>query len=477
MIVDEFQLPSGGPASYLLHGLARLIQLRGAETFVAAPLVLAEARYFPDRVERRARGVAVLLRRLLAYAGLEPKRLDIEIYGSAERDPHVKLDEHGTQAAAWFMDIAEGVYRFGVCETELGDEQALIGTLGHEVAHAYRAHHGLTVVTRETEEQLTDLTTVYLGFGVFTLESSFQFKTGHYDSSGQRLLYERKARGYLRPGQLAFLLGAQLVARGAREDLLPGVLDSLSVNQGAAVRQAVKQLSTDKAALLETLGLLPVADWPAPHTLDAALRPLPEASVVIHDRPRAQRAQADAEQFGFRVAGSRLAWGAGIGLFGGSGAGLALHLEVAFWPLVLALGGVGALLGRARSAPSCSGCSRGVPEYAERCDFCELPLVGDISALVERFEAEEHHRANAEQRREQAATTAEQRCPQCHWVPVHGDLWLCTCGHRWYTFETRGRCPACAKQWETTACLSCQALSPHQDWYVEPRPGTTASAG
>lgn len=471
MILDEFALPTRGEANYLLGGLERLIRLRGVETFVAAPLLLAEPRYFPDRLEPRARGLALLLRRLLAYAGLEPAQLDIEIYGTAERDPHVRLDEPRPQALAWFMDIDAGVYRFGVRETELRDEQALIGTLGHEVAHAYRAHHGLAVVTRDKEEQLTDLTTVYLGFGVFTLESSFQFKTGHYDASGQQLLYERQSRGYLRPGQLAFLLAAQLVARGANEDLLPAALGSLSVNQAAALREAVKQLGHDAPALRNKLGLPPVETWPAPRKLEAALSPLPATSVVIHDRPKAHRAQARADRFGFRIAGNRLSRGIAIGLGAGLAIAVALDLQVGFWLCVVGLGGVGALLGHRRSAPSCSGCGRSVPDHAERCNSCELRLVGDIQNALERFDAEERHRAsligNLAERREQARASAAQRCPSCEWVPLESDRWACACGHRWNTFDTAGRCPSCDKQWETTACLSCKVSSAHDDWYVD----------
>jgi hypothetical protein len=471
VIVEEFALPSGDEADRLLQGLARLIQLRGVETFVSAPLLLAEPRYFPDPVEPRARGVAVLLRRLLAYAGLEPERLDIEIYGDATRDPHVKLDDAGDQALAWFMDIAEGVYRFGVRETELHDEQALIGTLGHEVAHAYRAHHGIQVVTRDTEEQLTDLTTVYLGFGVFTLESSFQFKTGHMDASGQRMLYERHTRGYLRPGQLAFLLGAQLVARQAREDLLSDALGSLSGNHADALKSAVKQLSRDRLGLLAALGLPASSDWPAPHQLDDALAPLPETSLVIRDRPKARRERHELDKFAFRVAGSRLTSGALAGVAAGFALGLGLGLQLTFWLCVLALAGVGGLLGRAHSAPTCSACGRGVADHAPRCRSCDVRLVGDIRSTLDSFDADERYRAqqlrSVDERREHASADARQRCPSCRWVPLESDRWACSCGQTWNTFDTGGRCPNCDKQWETTACLSCKATAAHQDWYVQ----------
>ena len=150
MAVEDFAVPEGEEAEYLLLGLARLVELRGVETFVAAPLLLPEPRFFPDAVTSRAEGVSVLLRRLLAYAGLHARRLDVEIYGG-EHAIAVAITKpgHTKDAAAWFMDVADGVYHFGVRDNVLADERGLIGTLGHEVAHAYRTHYGLRVRDRD----------------------------------------------------------------------------------------------------------------------------------------------------------------------------------------------------------------------------------------------------------------------------------------------------------------------------------------
>ena len=59
------------------------------------------------------------------------------------------------------------------------------------------------------------------------------------------------------------------------------------------------------------------------------------------------------------------------------------------------------------------------------------------------------------------------RCPKCSWEPAKSDRWLCEpgCGHVWNTFETRARCPGCAKQWTYTECLRCHVSSAHEDWY------------
>jgi hypothetical protein len=68
------------------------------------------------------------------------------------------------------------------------------------------------------------------------------------------------------------------------------------------------------------------------------------------------------------------------------------------------------------------------------------------------------------------------RCPKCTWQPGKDDAWICVpgCGHRWNTFATRGRCPACGKGWRDTACLRCGAWSPHEEWY-ELREGSTSA--
>jgi len=56
-------------------------------------------------------------------------------------------------------------------------------------------------------------------------------------------------------------------------------------------------------------------------------------------------------------------------------------------------------------------------------------------------------------------------CPRCDWRPVGNELWVCTCRHRWHTFNTHGVCPKCGKVWQVTQCMACQQYSDHEDWY------------
>lgn len=63
------------------------------------------------------------------------------------------------------------------------------------------------------------------------------------------------------------------------------------------------------------------------------------------------------------------------------------------------------------------------------------------------------------------------RCPACKWRPTASSRWQCRqpCFHVWNTFDTRGRCPGCGHQWVETQCLACHVMSPHEDWYEQPR--------
>ena len=63
-------------------------------------------------------------------------------------------------------------------------------------------------------------------------------------------------------------------------------------------------------------------------------------------------------------------------------------------------------------------------------------------------------------------------CPLCTWEPGPNDRWMCRpgCLTVWNTFETRARCPGCAKQWRFTWCHACQVMSPHEEWYHDEVP-------
>jgi hypothetical protein len=289
------------------------------------------------------------------------------------------------------MGIEDDVCRFGVSNSSLRDEESLIGTLGHEVAHAYRDRHGLVVVSRSTEEQLTDLTTVYLGFGFFTLQSSYQFKTGHYGDSGQRLLYERQTLGYLTPGQLALLLAAQLVVRKQGKQELAKILEALAPNHADAVERAHRKLSRDRKHLLELLELPPETEWPEPENLADLVGPLKPAEVRVTDQVALDREWAEQYKIAFRVRGDLSKHGAAVGSLLGFFSFLIDGVGLFMWLLIPAIGTFGYWFGRGIGSPRCSSCDHAVRRGQELCAFCDTRLVGDIEHVNDRIQAEEEY--------------------------------------------------------------------------------------
>jgi hypothetical protein len=258
-------LPDVAVREQLLDDLARLILAEGSETFLDAPLIEPSDRWFPDRWTPDAAGVEHLLRRLLDYARLTHLTLVLEVDQFSNPAGKVLLDgraggHEGT--AAWFAGIRGATCLFGVDTNQLSDPIALVGTLSHEVAHAYRHASQLRVADAAIEEPLTDLTTVYLGFGILTANASQRFLSGRSGAGGS--WWSRSVGGYLGMQAMCFLLAAQSVARGTPPKTLARLL---SPNQRACFLAACKDLGA-REALLERLGLPPPVqlDKPAPRT-------------------------------------------------------------------------------------------------------------------------------------------------------------------------------------------------------------------
>jgi hypothetical protein len=247
------ELLAADAREWLLGALRTVIESRGAKTFLSAPILEPTPRDFPDPFEPNERGVRVLLRRILDYAGLPELRVELDTF--SQPDEVRELDDHGRAkawghegTAAWFAGIDGGQCHFGVAEERIGEPALLVGTLCHEVAHAWRTFHQLRTADRDVEERLTDLTTVYLGFGLLTTNAAYFYRqTGELtggESGGSiavtRWVHSRS--GYLPPEAMSFLLAAQVKARGMGWLARRRVVGRLETNQAAYFGWAMKTL-------------------------------------------------------------------------------------------------------------------------------------------------------------------------------------------------------------------------------------------
>ena len=250
---DGGLLPTQAQRDWIVHELERLRVLRGEAPFLEGTLHLPDDRSFPDAWEPTEEGARRLADRILGYAGLEAHA---HVEGFTNDKEHA-LDERGrsraTQhegAAAWYAGTDHRAQRcyFGVDVEGLRDPSSVVGTMCHEVAHAYRDAHTLVREDHDEEERLTDLTTVYLGFGVLTATSSYVYRSGGVSgSSFTGTEWSHAQRGYLSVAELCFALAVQVKARGGRE--VRAVAAALAPTQRACFEAALTALGVRRRTL------------------------------------------------------------------------------------------------------------------------------------------------------------------------------------------------------------------------------------
>lgn len=254
-------LPEPEQQEWLLDQLAALIAKAGTERFLEAPLIEQRDRFFPDLWEPNEEGVRRMAKRVLIHAGLEELDASVEIQDAQEHRSEMVAGvgsmgsrTHSEGAAAWFMGIRRGVCLFGADSSQLENPGHLVGVMAHEVAHAWREHEKLT--TRGDEEELlTDLTTVYLGFGILTVNGAYSFrKSGEQEGIMTRTQWSHQRAGYLGPIAMSFLLAAQARARKLGWLARRHIAGELETNQRAYFKAACSALDEKAVASRLRLG-------------------------------------------------------------------------------------------------------------------------------------------------------------------------------------------------------------------------------
>lgn len=215
-------------SEWCLDQLADLIRREGSDRFLASPIIGPTPQCFPDPWTPDVAGARRVALRLMSYAGLDEFDVQLERFSTEAWHPARVLDSQsppiaaGRHAVALFAGIEEGVCYFGVADRHLGSPEILVAALSHEVAHAWRRTKGLETGDEATEEYLTDLTTVYLGFGILTCNAAYRYRSG---SLFRTSYYSHDSTGYLGPEWLCYLLAIQCRTRDEDPEGIRGLLE------------------------------------------------------------------------------------------------------------------------------------------------------------------------------------------------------------------------------------------------------------
>jgi hypothetical protein len=177
--------------------------------------------------------VSVVLRQLCDRMGVPIESVAIEFDDDPDVTPDPRLPvAHQFSGAAGEYRRRGGMAVLAIRRRHLRHPVALAATLAHELAHARLLGEHRIDPGRGDGEQLTDLTTIFLGTGIFTANAAFDFSQMKSGCQSSHL-------GYLGETLSGYALAYFAYLHSERDPAWAAALDT---NPRAYVRQGLRYL-------------------------------------------------------------------------------------------------------------------------------------------------------------------------------------------------------------------------------------------
>ena len=172
------------------EGFKRLEAMLGRRRMLEATVILPTAEHFPDPYDETPAAADRLFCRVCTFMRVDRSRIELEIFPDETEELRKILPSwhatHGKSAAGLYVHPTKegGVEErnnesrtvVALKSTLLKDPLALVATVAHELGHVILLGGGLMERDTPDHEPMTDLLTVYLGFGIFTANSAARFE-------------------------------------------------------------------------------------------------------------------------------------------------------------------------------------------------------------------------------------------------------------------------------------------------------------
>ena len=185
----------------------------GSNAPQTAPVVLPTPEFFPDEFKGEPEDVPAMFARVANYMGVDAGKFSLYLYSENEqrRFPGLGLISSGGTAGLYHQPAAEtDQSTIGFELSQLRDPTSLVATMAHEIGHELLLGQGRVSPEDNDHEPLTDLLTIFRGFGVFTANSTLQDRSW---SDGMWSGWETKRLGYLDQRMIGYALAKFAFAR------------------------------------------------------------------------------------------------------------------------------------------------------------------------------------------------------------------------------------------------------------------------
>jgi hypothetical protein len=221
------------------HGLGRLEKIFGRPRMLAVKVILPNAEHFPDPYDATPAAAERLFQRICTYMQVDRASIELEIFPDETEElrailPYWSGSSDGCAGLYTHDSVEERNEKRGdrdnprmlvaLRSTLLKDPIALVATIAHELGHVILLGGGLMDPRTPDHEPMTDLLTVFLGFGIFTANSAERFQQ-FQDSRRQGWSMQRL--GYLRQELYGYALARFACERGENK---PEWTKNLSTN-------------------------------------------------------------------------------------------------------------------------------------------------------------------------------------------------------------------------------------------------------
>jgi hypothetical protein len=229
------------------HGFDRLSKMLGRRRMLEARVVLPDADHFPDPYDKSEAAAEKMFCRICDYMHVDRSQIDLEVFAdeTAELSQLMPYWRGGTGqcAAGIYMHPEDTTKKMVVAlrHSQMDDPLSVVGTLAHELGHVILLGGGLIDHEAKDMEPMTDLVTVFLGFGIFNANCAGRFKQWQ-DNSKQG--WSMQHLGYLPEEIYGYAL-----ARFAhdRRELDPKWAKHLSTNVRSYFKKSADWLSNNDA--------------------------------------------------------------------------------------------------------------------------------------------------------------------------------------------------------------------------------------
>lgn len=206
------------------------------DSFCSRPTITPTDEHFPFTYSATRDGANQMLRLVAKYMGIPGKSVNLRLYteGDPELDatlPEISRSRAGS-AGHFNLKKQDGKYQIAIERSGLRDPFGLVATLSHELGHVILLGGKLVKPTAEDHEFLTDLLTVYYGFGIFTANNAFEFRQS---SSG----WSAARTGYLTQSMFGYALALYARMKGETN---PNWLSHLDKDIRNSYKQSIKYI-------------------------------------------------------------------------------------------------------------------------------------------------------------------------------------------------------------------------------------------